>query len=210
MIDPSRACLLEDPGMQLPPPPIFPIFRSRITCAVLTLTYVSDHEHSVSELAEATSTDTGTMAREVSRLEQAAILTSRHVGRTKLVRPNRAAPFYQPLLDLVTITLGPAQVLAEELAGLDRIEEAAVFGSWAARMQGEPGPAPVDIDLLVVGRPDRDDLHDASARAGSRLGRAVNTVIISRTRWEANEDGFIRELHTRPRVPVLIPALDGQ
>ncbi|GAA0429441.1 ArsR family transcriptional regulator [Acrocarpospora corrugata] len=194
--------------MQQPPPSIFPIFRSRITCAVLTFTYVSDHEHSIGELAAAANTDTGTMAREISRLEQAAILTSRHVGRTKLVQPNHTAPFYQPLLDLITITLGPAQILAEELADLVGIEEAAVFGSWAARMHGEPGPAPVDIDLLIIGRPDRDNLHDATARAKSRLGREVNTVVVAPRRWEADEDGFIRELHRRPRVPVL--STDGR
>lgn len=196
--------------MQQPPPSIFPIFRSRITCAVLTHTYVGDAENSVGELAEAAGTDSGTMAREVSRLEQAGVLSSRHVGRTKLVRANQTAPFYGPLRDLVTIILGPAQVLAEELSHLNGIEEAAVFGSWAARMRGEPGPAPVDIDLLVIGRPDRDDLHEATARARSRLAREVNTVVITRARWEANEDGFIRELHNRPQVPVPIPPGDGE
>jgi hypothetical protein len=30
------------------------------------------------------------------------------------------------------------------------------------------------IDLLVIGRPDRDDLHDAVGRARSRLGRDIN------------------------------------
>jgi predicted nucleotidyltransferase len=40
----------------------------------------------------------------------------------------------------------------EVLAG---IEAAAIFGSWAARAAGEAGPSPVDVDLLVIGRPDR-------------------------------------------------------
>lgn len=196
--------------MQQPPPPVFPIFRSRITCAVLTHTFVGEGEHSVGELAADTGTDSGTMAREVSRLEMAGILTSRHVGRTKLVRANQAAPFYGPLRDLVTITLGPAQVLAEELASIGGIEQAVVFGSWAARMRGEPGPAPVDIDLLVIGRPNRDDLHDAAGRARVRLGREVNTVVVTRSRWDSTDDGFIRELHNRPRVTVPIPAGDTE
>ncbi|GIH68849.1 ArsR family transcriptional regulator [Sphaerimonospora thailandensis] len=191
--------------MQQPPPPIFPIFRSRITCAVLTHTYVGDKEHSITALAAATGTDSGTMAREVSRLERAGILASRHVGRTKLVRANHAAPFYGPLRDLVTIILGPAQVLSEELADVEGIEEAAIFGSWAARIHGESGPTPVDIDLLIIGRPDRDDLYDAAARAKSRLGREVNAVVVTRSRWEANKDGFIRELHSRPVVAVPLP-----
>jgi hypothetical protein len=143
------------------------------------------------------------MTREVSRLEEAAILKSRRVGRSKLVGANEEAPFYKPLRDLVTITLGPAAVLGEELAELPGITFADVFGSWAARALGEPGPSPVDIDLLVVGRPDRDDLHDAVGRAKERLGREINTIIVSPRRWQHSDDAFLDELRNRPRVSVI-------
>ncbi|MGH3321838.1 MAG: hypothetical protein ACRDN9_17020 [Streptosporangiaceae bacterium] len=192
--------------MQRPAPPILPIFRSRLTTAVLAHTYIGGGEYSVAELATAVGTDSGNMTREVARLERAAVLRSRRVGRTKLVSANAAAPFYQALTDLVTITLGPAQVLAEELTGLDGIDYAAVFGSWAARMLGELGPSPVDIDLLIVGRPDRDDLHDATGRARDRLGRDVNTVVVSPGRWRSGDEGFLDELRKRPRVPVIEPS----
>src|SRR5215469_6002896 len=90
-----------------PAPAIFPVFRSRLTVAVL--------------------------ARAVRRLEAAGVVRSRMVGRTRLVRANREAPFYRALRDLVVIVLGPAEVLGDELAGLKGIDAAAVFGSWAAR-----------------------------------------------------------------------------
>jgi DNA-binding transcriptional ArsR family regulator len=189
--------------MKQGPPPVFPVFRSRLTTAVLAHLYIGGGEYSVAELAAAAGTDSGNMTREVTRLESAAIVTSRRVGRTKLVRADETAPFYQPLRDLVVITLGPAQILAEELTGIGGIEEASVFGSWAARMHGEPGPAPADLDLLVVGRPDRDDLHDAAGRVTTRLGRQVNIVVMSPAQW-ASDDAFIQELRTRPRVPVAV------
>jgi predicted nucleotidyltransferase len=184
-------------------PAIFPLFRSRLTAAVLVRVYVGGGEHSVVELAAAVGVNRGNMAREVSRLERAAVLASRRVGRTKLVRANENAPFYAPLRDLVTITLGPAAVLAEELAPVDGIGQADVFGSWAARALGEPGPSPVDIDLLVVGRPDRDDLQDAVQHARERLGREINIVVVSPERWGSDDDAFLVELRTRPRVPVI-------
>ena len=184
-------------------PAIFPIFRSRLTAAVLARVYVGGGEHSVVELAAAVGVNRGNMAREVSRLEEAAVLTARRVGRTKLVRANENAPFYAPLRDLVTITLGPASVLAEELAAVDGIGQADLFGSWAARAQGEPGPSPVDIDLLVSGRPDRDDLHDAAERARERLGREINVVVVSPRRWESDDNAFLTEVRARPRVPVI-------
>lgn len=94
-------------------------------------------------------------------------------------------------------------MLAERLAPVEGIVFADVFGSWAARYRGEEGPAPVDIDLLVVGSPDRDGLHDAVVDASRLLNREVNPVIVSQPRWEQSDDGFIVELRARPRVAVL-------
>lgn len=179
-------------------PPLFPIFRSRVTAEVLARTHVGDGEYSIAELAAMAKTDTGTMTREVRRLETAGILRTRAVGRTKLVRANKHAPFYSALRDLAVIVLGPAEVLGEELRGLEGIEAAAIFGSWAARAAGEAGPSPVDIDLLVIGRPDRDDLQDAAGRARARLGREVNTVVVSADRWNSADDAFLAELRSRP------------
>jgi predicted nucleotidyltransferase len=188
-------------------PAVFPVFRSRLTAAVLARAYVGDGEYSIADLARAAGTDSGTMAREVKRLETAGVVRARMVGRTKLVQADREAPFYQPLRDLVVIVLGPAQVLGEELAGLGGVNAAAIFGSWAARAFGEAGPSPVDIDLLVIGRPDRDDLHDAVGRARSRLGRDINTVVVSASRWRADSDPFLTELRSRPLVP--LPGVPG-
>jgi predicted nucleotidyltransferase len=116
------------------------------------------------------------------------------------VTANQEAPFYRPLRDLVIIVLGPAEVLGEELRDLKGVKAAAIFGSWAARATGEAGPSPVDIDLLVIGNPDRDDLHDAVTRARDRLGREVNPVVVTPHRWVAQGDAFLSELRSRPMV----------
>lgn len=188
-------------------PALFPLFRSELQTKLLARILLGGGEESVAEIASAVSEDPGNAAREVIRLEQAGIVTTRRVGRTKLVQANRQAPFYRALVDLVTVVLGPAKVLAEVLTGIEGIVSAEIFGSWAARYHGEPGPAPSDIDLLVVGAPDRDDLHDATQEAARRLNRPVNPVVVSPQRWSGAEDGFIREVRSRLRVPVI--ASDG-
>jgi predicted nucleotidyltransferase len=166
-------------------------------------TLLGGGEESVAELAAAIGADPGNTAREVIRLEHGGVLTSRRVGRTKLVRANTAAPFYRPLYDLVTVALGAVPVLAERSEPVEGIVFADVFGSWAARYRGEEGPTPADIDLLVVGSPDRDDLHDVVVDASRLLKREVNPVIVSQQGWETSGDGFIAELRARPRVAVL-------
>jgi len=189
--------------MKLAPPPIFPLLRSELQARILARTFLGGGEESVADLAGAIGADAGNTAREVIRLERGEVLTSRKVGRTKLVRANTQAPFYQQLHDLIIVVLGPVHVLAERLAHMPGINSVDIFGSWAARYLGEPGPAPADIDVLVVGSPDRDDLYDATQDAERVLNREVNAVVISPQRWSSAEDGLIVELRSRPRVRVL-------
>jgi hypothetical protein len=59
----------------------------------------------IAELAGMAKTDTGATTREVRRLENAGILRSRAVGRTKLVRANKDAPFYRGLRDVQRISV---------------------------------------------------------------------------------------------------------
>lgn len=189
--------------MRTAAPALFPLLRSELQGRLLVRTLLGGAEESVADLAAAVGADPGNTAREVTRLERAGIVTTRRIGRTKLVQANTRAAFYSPLLDLVTIVLGPAKVLAEALSELDGIVSAEIFGSWAARYHGVHGRPPTDVDLLVVGNPDRDDLHDATQAAAQRLNRPVNPVVISPKRWNTSDDGFIRELRSRPRVRVL-------
>lgn len=95
---------------------------------------------------------------------------------------------------------GPAVVLGKALAGIAGIERAYLFGSWAARHLGEPGPAPADVDVLVVGTPDRNDVYRAANAASDVLHREVNPTIVSPERWNAAEEGFIREVRSAPLI----------
>jgi len=72
------------------------------------------------------------------------------------------------LREILRVATGPVVVLAEELADIEGIESAFVYGSFAARVQGEPGPAPHDIDLVVVGQPDVDAVYEACTRVERR------------------------------------------
>ena len=104
-------------------------------------------------------------------------------------------------------SFGPRQVVAEELVDLPRIDFAFLFGSWAARYEGEHGRPPAEIDVLVMGTPDRDDLDDAAQRASDRLAREVNLTIRSAAWWRGSTDGFHTEVPNRPLVPVPVVRL---
>ena len=181
---------------------LLPILRSRLQAELLTLVLLSPaREWTLTELAGKAGTSVATAQREMSRAEQAGVVTSRRLGNTRLVTA-AASPLTEPLTELLLRSFGPRQVIAEELAPLPGIEQMYLFGSWAARYEGEHGRAPADIDVLVIGSPDRDDLDDAAARASERLVREVNITLRSPTWWACGDDGFHHEITTRPLVPV--------
>jgi predicted nucleotidyltransferase len=189
--------------MQAKPPPLLPLLRSRLQADLLTLILLQpDREWSLTELAERVGASVATAQREVTRAEQAGVATSRRLGNTRLVRTGRS-PLTEPLTELLLRSFGPKQVLAEELGQIAGIDAAYVYGSWAARYAGEEGRSPSDIDVMVIGKPDRDELDDAAQRAASRLAREVNVTIRSADWWAASDDAFHRQIAASPLVQIL-------
>jgi DNA-binding transcriptional ArsR family regulator len=151
-------------------PELFPLFRSRLQGELLAYVLISPEvERSASDIAEAVGAPLSSVSRELDRLVRAGLLAERRVGRARLVKANADAPTVAPTTELVLHTFGPPFVLAEEFSGLRGAEEVYVFGSWAARYLGRPGQPPADVDVLVVGRPDRLAMYEAAQRAETRL-----------------------------------------
>jgi hypothetical protein len=145
-------------------------------------------------LAERIGAPYQTVTAEVRRLAAAELVTTTAVGRSKLIRANAANPYARPLGDIVMMAFGPPFVVGEEFAGVVGIDGLWLYGSWAARHAGAAGGPPQDIDVLVVGRPDRDAVHDAARRAERRLGSDVNITIRSPEAWSAGDDAFTTTL----------------
>jgi predicted nucleotidyltransferase len=184
------------------PPPLLPLLRSRLQADLLTLVLLTPgREWTLSELAARVGASVSSAQREVARAEQTGVIASRRVGRTRLVTVANSF-LTGPLTELLLRSFGPRQVLAEELAAVDGIEAAYLFGSWAARYAGQEGRPPADLDVLVIGKPDRDALDDAAQRAGERVAREVSVTIRSPQWWREGTDGFHAEITRRPLVPV--------
>jgi DNA-binding transcriptional ArsR family regulator len=188
--------------MRTPAPPLLAIFRSQLQGELLARVLLGPRELTISDLARALGAPVATVHREVARLEDAGVLTSTRVGRARLVSANEDNPALRPLRELVMVTFGPRQVVAEEFAGIARADEVLIFGSWAARYAGDAGRPPGDVDVLVVGDADRDEVFDAAQRAAERLGREVNATVVSRQRWSEAAEPFLQEVRRRPLVSV--------
>ena len=128
-----------------------------------------------------------TLQREAQRLVAAGILQDRTLGRAGLLRANLSNRAAAPLTQLLAVTFGPETVIGEEF-DLPNAEQVLIYGSWAKRYHGTPGPPPNDVDVLVVGSLDRADVYDAADRAQAPLGLQVNSVI--RTSDQDPDSGY--------------------
>jgi DNA-binding transcriptional ArsR family regulator len=188
--------------MRTEAPLLAPIFRSDGQARLLSTLLLTGEELSITDLADRAGLAYPTAHREVGRLVDAGILTERNVGRARLVRANSESPLVSPLRQILTVATGPVVVLAEELAGIDGIEAAFLYGSFAARMLGDAGPAPRDIDVMVLGTPDVDAVYEACARVEATVHRPVNPTILTLEEFAASS-GFLDTVRSAPAVAVV-------
>ena len=190
-----------------PTPALLPILRSQQQGEILALLLGDpDLELSLTEIAGRVGAPHPSVYREVQRAEQAGLVTSRKVGNTRLVRANTASPYYAGLSEVLTRAFGVPTVLAEALRDVSGITAAYIYGSWAARHEGQTGQRPVgDIDVLVLGEPDRDRLYAALSAAEQRLGRPVQATIRDRDWLESGSGAFHDTITSRPLLKLSLP-----
>lgn len=132
-------------------PLLLPVLRSRgqaeMLCAILSN---PKREWTLAELAKVSRQSLPTVQREVQRAEMAELVKSRRVGRSRLVSGGMS-PLQHHLGQLLMMSFGPRQVIAKEFGSLPGVEKLFIFGSWAARFEGDRGFPPNDIDVLIIG-----------------------------------------------------------
>ncbi|MDR1264481.1 MAG: ArsR family transcriptional regulator [Propionibacteriaceae bacterium] len=186
-------------------PRLAPLFRSDAQAEILARLLLNpDRGHTIAELARLVGASYASVHREVQRLLIIGLLAQERVGQAVRLSANQKDPAYGPLVELLRLSYGPTAVLPGLLAGVPGVEEAYIYGSWAARRAGEPGGPPGDIDVLVVGRPSRAAIHEAAQQAERVLGREVNLRLVTPEAWRAGEDLFLRTVRERPRVRLVL------
>ncbi|MEX1163739.1 MAG: hypothetical protein WEB03_09170 [Nitriliruptor sp.] len=194
-------------------PALAPIFRSDTQMRLLgeLACAPAGQELDISELARRTAAQYATVHREVERLLMLGILTEARVGRSRTIAWSDQPPYAAPLRQLLMQTYGPLPALRDVLADQPWIDQVFVFGSWAQRFTGEPGPPPNDIDVMVVFDPDHPDFPEEDtlaifqlvSRAGGRVpGAAFNATPVEREEWAQRSTAFLRGVSDGPRVGV--------
>lgn len=189
--------------------PLLPLLRSRVQGDLLALLYLHpDRDYTLTEAAAAIGASIKAVQVEATRLVATGFIADSRRGTSRLIRAVTHSPVSKPLTDLLAVTYGPLPVITDMLTGVEGVEAAYIFGSWAARYQGEAGLLPNDVDVLVVGDPDRMLIFDLAEDARGRLGRDVNVRVITAALWASppESDPFLKHIRTRPMIELKVTA----
>lgn len=188
------------------PSALLPLFRSERMARALTELYLHpDREYSLTELAKAIDVSSSALHPDIDRLTTADLLRERTDGRSRKLTANTDHPAFVPLAELLAVSFGPRTVIQEAFANIPGVTELIIYGSWAARSFGEPGHFPRDVDVLVVGEPNRRDVYAAANAAAARLHLEVNPTLASVDRWNNSDDALIATIRSNPYLELPVP-----
>jgi hypothetical protein len=184
------------------PSALAPFLRSEALGRVLAAILLADDSLHLRAIADRTQLPYSVVQREVDRLEETTLLSSTRFGNARVVRPNEQHVLYDDLRRLLLKAYGPVEAIRGVISDIPAIDEAFIFGSWAARYSGEWGASPQDIDVLLVGDPPRDLVDLAQADGEDALGLPVQITVVSPRDWSEARTGFVRTVKQRPLVRV--------
>jgi len=179
-----------------------PIWRSDAQPALLYCLFYDPRARTASAIAERFGLSRQTVSIEARRLLGAGIIRRDVVGRNNVLAVVDDHPAVKALRTLVDLTLGPLVDL-KRLYDVHGVERVIVFGSWARRHLGEPGPTPRDIDVLVVGKPDHYDVTAVCLDLSGRYGIEVSPMIVSSDEFRTRgQNPIFDEIAAGPIVEV--------
>lgn len=187
-----------------PAPALMPIFRTEAQARTLAwLLLDTTREQPISTLVDVAGVTQPSVLREVNQLVAAGLLAERRSGNTRLVRANVDSPYFEPLVSILMRSFGPVDVVPDELGDIGGITEAHIVGSWARRFHGHAGPPPADLDVIIVGHPDRRAVRRAASALEERLKLPVQITVVGDHEWSAAESAFLRQVQAEGVVTVL-------
>lgn len=176
------------------------LFSSKLRVKVLDYFFFHPGEELyVRQLASALDEPVGTVARELSHLEEAGILSSRRLGNQKHFRLREDCSILEDLRNIFLKTSGAGAELRVAMENISRVELAFLYGSYA---RGEAGAAS-DLDLMVIGNAADRELAPAVARVERRLKREINYTLYTRDEVEKRirkKGDFVHEVFSSPRI----------
>ena len=130
----------------------------------------------VRQIARHVHASAGSVRRELEKLAEVDLIIRTSVGNLVFYQANQANPVFAEMRALVNKTVGIFNVLRSALERVsEQITIAFVYGSIASQTE----TAASDVDLLIVGSAELDDVLACFPQAENALGRTINPTVYS-------------------------------
>lgn len=146
-------------------------------------------EYHIRELARIVNITPIYVQKELKNLESLGLLGSRKTGNMVLYKLQVKSPIVE---DLKRIFLKTESIGGEILKELDakKIKFALIFGSFAKGIETSTS----DVDVLIIGDIDEDDVLRSISKTERRIGREINFIL-----WKERE--FLQKI--RENIPLI-------
>ncbi len=173
---------------------------SKVRAKLLAALFLSPGaERNAWELSRSLGENYSAVWRELNRLEKIGVLISEPKGNARAFRVNPACPIEPELRSIVLKTEGVGGLLRENLEAMEDVKMAFLYGSFAS------GKADLhsDIDLMIIGRIQLEEISSMVAQAEKDLNRPVNYTIYTDEEWAekiSRGDPFAMNVETGAKI----------
>ncbi len=153
----------------------------------------------VRQLASLLKEDPGNLSKEFSSLVNEGIFIAEAKGNQKHFYLNKRYPLYSELKSILFKTVGVEGRLKDIIGKTKGVKLSFIYGSYAANKEN----ASSDVDLLIIGKPDENELLKEIESAERVLGREINYNIYPVAEFKKRikkGDNFISNILKRPKI----------
>lgn len=179
---------------------ILSIQKSKLREDLLTLYFTNtEKKYYLRELERMLKHSVANIRRELLKLEEAGLFLREDRGNQVYYYLNKSFPLFDELKSIIFKTSGVPQVLRNVLGSLkDKdIAHAFLYGSFAKKEEREDS----DIDLLIIGKVNEDELIEKLNEIEQKLQREINYSIYSK-------EGF--QTQKEKRNPFILDVIEGK
>lgn len=140
----------------------------------------------------------GIFQKDINELVNRRFLLSEYQANSRFFKLNKKHPLYRELKTIFFKTLGGEGRLKNALNKIKNIKMAFIFGSFAKSIEDSYS----DIDLMIIGNPDEDQLVSEISQLERQLSREINYHIFSPDDWKnkIKEDSFLENILSGPKI----------
>jgi predicted nucleotidyltransferase len=151
------------------------------------------------ELERLTGISVGNIRRELEPLKADNFFVTERLGNLLFYKLNMQHPLYKEVKKILMTEIGIEADIKNALAKVTGVDLAFIYGSYASKKARSDS----DVDLLVIGSPNKEMVSDAISKLEKKYQREINYQIYSKKSYKeksGSNNSFLSELNSKPKI----------